>query len=138
MRELDIGEREAIVLDMEASIEHLSRGTIRHAQTLLIVVEPYYRALETAGRIAALAPALGIPEVLAVGNKVRAPGDEGAISEYCRAHGIELALSIPFDEQVGEADRRGVAMLDFAPGSPVVGRIDALAERLSGLRTQRA
>src|SRR5919201_2000789 len=131
MRELPTGDREAIVLDMEASIEHLSRGTIRHAQTLLIVVEPYYRALETAGRIAALAPALGIPEVLAA-------GDEGAISEYCRAHGIELALSIPFDDQVGEADRRGVTMLDFAPGSPVVGRIDALAERLSGLRTQRA
>jgi CO dehydrogenase maturation factor len=131
MRELVTGEREAIILDMEASIEHLSRGTIRHAQTLLIIVEPYYRALETAGRIAALAPVLGIPEVLAVGNKVRTLQDEAAISEYCRAHGIELSLCVPFDEHVGEADRRGAALIDLAPDSPVVQRIGVLAERLS-------
>ncbi|HXI17841.1 MAG TPA: hypothetical protein VNM48_15880, partial [Chloroflexota bacterium] len=54
------GERDLTVIDMEASIEHLSRGTLRHVDTLLIVAEPYFRALETAGRTVKLARDLAI------------------------------------------------------------------------------
>src|SRR5437763_16097885 len=39
---------DATILDMEASLEHLARGTVRHADVLLVVTEPYYRSLETA------------------------------------------------------------------------------------------
>src|SRR6266568_3339512 len=35
------------ILDMEASVEHMGRGTPRYADVLLIVTEPYYRSLET-------------------------------------------------------------------------------------------
>ncbi len=129
--ELSAEDHEAILLDMEASIEHLSRGTIRHAQTLLIVVEPYYRALETAGRIAALAPQLGIPQVMAVGNKVRSGEDEQAIRAYCGQHDIQLAAIVPYDDRVGEADRRGLALLDHAADSPAVRQIEQLAKRLT-------
>ncbi len=129
--ELSAEDHEAILVDMEASIEHLSRGTIRHAQTLLIVVEPYYRALETAGRIAALAPQLGIPQVMAVGNKVRSGEDERAIRTYCGQHDIQLAAIVPYDDRVGEADRRGIAVLDHAADSPAVRQIEQLANRLT-------
>src|SRR5437762_2621239 len=44
------------VLDMEASIEHLTRGTVRNVDVLLVVTEPYYRSLETMGRTAPHAP----------------------------------------------------------------------------------
>jgi len=116
---------------MEASIEHLSRGTVRHADTLVIIVEPYYRALETAGRIAALAPQLKIPRMFAVGNKIRTPEDEQAVRAYCTTHNLEVAATLPFEEQVTAADRQGLSFLDVAPHSPVVEQIKRLADRLS-------
>jgi CO dehydrogenase maturation factor len=129
--ELPLSERDAIVLDMEASIEHLSRGTIRNADTLLIVVEPYYRALETAGRIAKLAAELRIPTVMAVANKVRTEPDAQAVRDYCRLHAIELAALIPFDDRIGAVDRLGGSVLDQAPDSAALREIASLVDRLS-------
>ncbi len=115
---------------MEASIEHLSRGTVRHADTLVIIVEPYYRALETAGRIAALAPQLKIPRMFAVGNKIRSTDDEQAVRAYCSAHALTVAAMIPFEDRVTTADREGRSFLDIAPDSPVVEQVNILADRL--------
>lgn len=120
-----------MLLDMEASIEHLSRGTVRHADTLVIIVEPYYRALETAGRIAALAPQLKIPRMFAVGNKIRTPDDDQAVRAYCSAHNLDVAAMIPFEDLVTAADREGRSFLDIAPDSPVVEQVKILADRLS-------
>ncbi|MDQ6713493.1 MAG: AAA family ATPase [Candidatus Dormibacteraeota bacterium] len=133
MGELVLEKRDVIVLDMEASIEHLSRGTIAHAERLLIVVEPYYRALETAGRIARLAPQLGIPDVMAIGNKVRGGEDEAAIRTYCAQHNLQIGAMVPYDDRVGEADRRGMALLDYAPDSRAVEAILGLSSRLAGV-----
>jgi len=133
MGELALEKRDVIVLDMEASIEHLSRGTIAHAERLLIVVEPYYRALETAGRIARLAPQLGIPDVMAIGNKVRGREDEAAIRTYCAQRNLPIGAMVPYDDRVGEADRRGMALLDYAPDSRAVEAILGLSSRLAGV-----
>ena len=59
------------IVDMEAGLEHLSRGTGRHVDTLVVMMEPYYRALETARRTAELGGELGIDRVVAVANKIR-------------------------------------------------------------------
>ena len=40
------------IVDMEAGVEHLSRGTGRYVDTLLVTLEPYYKALETSRRCA--------------------------------------------------------------------------------------
>jgi len=57
------------ILDMEASIEHLTRGTIRNVDVLIVVTEPYYRALETTGRLMPLARELGLVTCLGVGEQ---------------------------------------------------------------------
>ena len=44
---------------IEAGLEHLSRGTARHVETLFVVGEPYFKSLETASRSFALAKDLG-------------------------------------------------------------------------------
>ncbi len=120
------------VLDMEASVEHMSRGTYRHVDVLLIVLEPYYRSLETAGRMAALAEGLGISKVYGVANKVRNARDESAILDYCAKHNIDLVARIPFDEAIVDADRTGVALIDYHPGAPAVAEIQHLVRRLGG------
>ncbi len=65
------GEGQFTILDMEASVEHMGRGTPRYADVLLMVTEPYYRSLETTGRLAPLARDIGVKQMYVVANKVR-------------------------------------------------------------------
>ena len=127
---------EVTLMDMEASIEHLNRGTIRHVDALLIVAEPYYRALETAGRTVPLARGLGIERIYAIANKLRSAEDEQAVRAYCRKHELEVIAAIPFDEDVAVADRQGRAVIDYAPQANIVTQVghiaDALRHRLGG------
>jgi CO dehydrogenase maturation factor len=116
------------ILDMEASIEHLSRGTVRHVEQLLVVAEPYYRALETVGRIVPLARELGIPDVQAIANKVRSEEDEAAIRAYCERLDVEVAGVVPFDESVQAADRANRALLDYDPDAPAVAAIATIVD----------
>jgi CO dehydrogenase maturation factor len=122
--------RQHCVLDMEASLEHMSRGTVRHVDVLFVVLEPYYRSLETAGRTIPLARELGIQRVYGLANKVRDERDAAAVAEYCQRHGMALAATIPFDEAIVAADRLGVAVIDHDPAAPAVLQIERLADWL--------
>ena len=118
------------VLDMEASIEHLTRGTVRNVDALLVVTEPYYRSLETTGRIVPLARELGLERVWVVANKVRGEADAAAIREYCARHAFEVVGVIPFDDSVTAADQAGRALIDYAPITPAVAAVAHLADVL--------
>jgi len=129
--ELSVVPADITILDMEASIEHMTRGTVRHVDTMLVLVEPYFRALETAGRMVPLARDLGIPDVVAIANKMRTPEDATAVNQYCASHGIEVIATVPFDVSITEADLRGVALLDYAPDAPAVHALRGLARSLA-------
>lgn len=47
-------------IDMEAGLQHLSRGTAHYVDTLLLVAEPYFKSMETAVRCKAMGQELGI------------------------------------------------------------------------------
>ncbi len=126
-----------VIVDMEAGLEHLSRGTTQHVDMLLAVAEPYYRSLETARRVCELASELGIDQVQLVANKVRNAGDADAIRSYAERHGLALGGEIPYDEAVVEAERRATPLLDVAgadaPAAQAVGRLaDALVTHAGG------
>jgi CO dehydrogenase maturation factor len=123
-------DADVTVLDTEASPEHLTRGTARYADTLLTVVEPYYKSLETGRRMAALARDLGLERVLLVANKVREESELEAVREFARRHDLELVGVVPYDEQMPAAERAERAPLDHAPDSPA---IRAIAEVARGL-----
>lgn len=118
------------VMDMEASIEHLSRGTLRYVDALLVVLEPYYRSMETAGRTVPLARDLGIKHIYGVANKLRSPADAEAVEAYCRNHDLQLIAKIPFDDNVVEADRTGRAVIDYDAASPIVEELSGVADFL--------
>jgi CO dehydrogenase maturation factor len=120
------------ITDMEASIEHMSRGTIRHVDAMLMVTEPYFRSLETVGRMAPLARELGIEHVWAVANKVRSARDEEIIRSYCTDHGVELAAVVPWDEAIQDADREGRALMDYQPEAPAVVAVQGIADLVEG------
>jgi CO dehydrogenase maturation factor len=109
---------------------YLSRGTTRHADLLLLVAEPYYRSLETVRRLAALAAELPIPRLAVVANKVRSPAEAEAVAEFCERHRLEHLAEVAWSDEVVEADRAGIPLLDAAPDGPTVAAISALASRL--------
>src|SRR5215211_3850459 len=88
------------ILDTEASPEHLSRGTAKYADALLVVVEPYFKSLETGRRMAALGEDLGLKRITLVANKIRDERDLEAVRSFAAQNGLEIAGVIPFDEQM--------------------------------------
>jgi CO dehydrogenase maturation factor len=117
---------------MEAGLEHISRGTGRHLSRFVAVVEPYYRSMETAQRVVALATELGVPDVLVLANKVRDDADRHAISDFCAAHGMRLVGAIPFDPALADAERVGRPPIEFVPDGAAVTAIRELATALVG------
>ena len=114
---------------MEAGVEHLSRGTAKNTDTLLVIAEPYYKALETAARVVRLGRELGITRVLTIVNKVRAT-DEEAVRQFAARHDLEIAAEIAHDESVAEADRRGIAPIDHDAGCGMVHSVKVLAAQI--------
>jgi CO dehydrogenase maturation factor len=120
-------DQDVTILDTEASPEHLSRGTAKYADAMLVVVEPYYKSLETGRRMAALANDLGLDRVGLVANKIGEERDLAAVREFAAKHDLEIAGVVPYDERLPEAERAGAAPLDFAPDTPAVAAIGDLA-----------
>lgn len=125
IEDLGADPQRLVVVDMEASPEHLSRGTIRHVDVLCLVAEPYYRSLETVRRMAALAAELPVA-ILVVANKVRSSADIDAITEFCVRHDLVLAGAVPWSDEVGAADRARTATIDWPGAEPVTEAISAM------------
>ncbi len=104
---------EVLILDMEAGVEHLGRGTASAVDAFIVVVEPGRRSIQTAHTIYGLAQDLGIQRVYAVGNKVASRADEEFITEQLPA--FHILGFLPTDAQAIESDRRGVAVYSQAP-----------------------
>jgi CO dehydrogenase maturation factor len=118
------------VLDTEASPEHLTRGTSKYADVMLIVVEPWFKSLETGRRMAELGRGLGVRRIGLLANKIRDQRELEAVREFAGAHELELQGVIPFDERLLEAEREGVAPFDHAPDAAAV---EAIGEITRGL-----
>lgn len=95
----------ALVLDMEAGVEHLGRGTIDAVDRLLVVADPGRRAVETAARIRRMAADIGLTRLAVVGNRIRSPQDETFLREALPD--MDFAGFVPFDEGIVEAEREG-------------------------------
>jgi len=117
---------EVLILDMEAGVEHLGRGTAGAVDAFIVVVEPGRRSIQTAHSIRSLAADLGIERVYAVGNKIASPSDEEFIAEQLPQ--FEILGFLPSDPQAIEADRRGLAVFALAP--QMVARADEIVDRL--------
>lgn len=102
-----IEAREAVVLDMEAGVEHFGRGTVAGVDFLLVVVQPYRGSLETARRIKELAGELGLRNVFFVGNALRSSEDQTFIEGEL---GEALLTAFPWDETLARAEREGQSL----------------------------
>jgi CO dehydrogenase maturation factor len=101
---------EVVVMDMEAGIEHLGRGTASAMDKLIVVVEPGRRSVDTAHNIKRLAIDIGLNRIFLVGNKIRGEADRKFLEKY--VIGLEWLGFLPYDEEIIEADLSGESPYD--------------------------
>ncbi len=106
LQHLILRRDDVVVMDMEAGIEHLGRATSRSVDCLIVVVEPGRRSIDTALKIKDLAGDIGLVRVFLVGNKIRGSRDRDYLTEALSD--FRFLGFIPYDEQIIEADLRGV------------------------------
>lgn len=129
VRHLLLKADEAVVLDMEAGIEHLGRATASGVDAMLVVVEPGARSTRTAAAIRDLAEDIGIPRLFAVLNKCSADDRRGLEPLL---PGWEILGELPYSPAVQRADLDERAPYDVAPEYVVAVRrvVDELSRRL--------
>jgi CO dehydrogenase maturation factor len=122
-----------VIIDNEAGMEHLSRGTIGVPDLLLVVSDPGSRGIRTALRIRNLARSLGLETtpVLLVLNRWKGTFPD----DLAPAFGNPVV--IPEDPAIEDADLRGSAVGSLPPGSPAQVAVERLVGMISGLAEEK-
>jgi CO dehydrogenase maturation factor len=126
-------EYRVMVIDTEAGMEHISRGTVGEPDLLLIVSDPSARGVRTAERIQSLAIGIGMKRerMRLVFNRYR--------PEFGRAaeESIPVAGIIPEDPAVEKADIAGLPLVQIPPESPARLAVRTLTEELIRICAQQ-
>jgi CO dehydrogenase maturation factor len=123
LRRLVVGERQAVVLDLEAGLEHLGRGTAASVDLLLVLVDGSTASCAVAGRIRDLACELGIPRLALVGSRLAGDSAVGAAAACAAQLDLPLLAVFPADPALALAGQEGRPV-------PADGAAATLAERL--------
>ncbi len=119
---------EAVILDMEAGLEHLGRATAMSVDQLIVVVEPGRRSVETAYQIRKLAGDIGVKKLNFVGNKIRTDKDKAFLKE--QMPDFQFLGFLPYTTDIIEADREGLPPFekDTATLEVVKGMLNKLSQ----------
>ncbi len=128
LRHVVLRESSVVIMDMEAGIEHLGRGTTRGIDLMIVVVEPGARSLETAERIKRLGTDIGVEKFAAVINKAGEAEELGAVGSRLEDMGIPVLGTIPYDRSLVKADLAGRSPVE--EGGAAMAAIEGIKVRL--------
>jgi CO dehydrogenase maturation factor len=131
LQHLFVERDEAVIMDMEAGVEHMGRGTARHVDIMLIVVDSSLKSMETAKKIYGLAAQAGIKKAFIIGNKVRNSNESEFIQRFAAENKIPILDFVPYDEQILKADMQGETPMKYAEDSVGIVTIRKIGERLN-------
>ena len=117
---------DVVIMDMEAGLEHLARGTASLMDQFIVVIEPGARSIQTYEKVKQLARDIGVTRVRVVANKVRDEDDEAYLRS--RIPEEDLLGMIHYNEEVIDADRRGISPYDVS--AKAVEEIRAIKDRI--------
>ena len=106
-------KNDVVIMDMEAGLEHLGRGTAMNMDQFIVVIEPGARSVQTYHNVKRLASDLGVKQVRVVANKVRDEKDEQFVRNAIPAE--DLLGIIHYNPEVMDADRNGQSPYDYSP-----------------------
>lgn len=119
---------DVVIMDMEAGIEHLGRGTASAMDSLVVVVEPGMRSVDTARRVRKLAGDIGLGKISIVANKIRNEKDREFLIE--KMSDFEFLGFLPYSDRIIDFDLKEMPTVLSDPQiSTEVGKI---AKGLSG------
>jgi CO dehydrogenase maturation factor len=129
IRHLVVDCDEALVLDMEAGLEHLGRGTAEGVDVMLIVTDANAKSLETARVIARMARESGVPNIFVAGNRIGSEDEKRILSAFAQETMSRLIGIIPFDPAVMKA---GIAAdpVMVLEGTPAMNAIERVTDTL--------
>jgi CO dehydrogenase maturation factor len=127
---------EIIIVDFEAGIEHLGRGTAKGIDVMLVVTEPSQKSLDLCNKIIELSKKLGVINVYLIANKITEESQEKIINQKIKDWAVPLYHSIPFDSEIGEADLRGDSPIDYNSNSKAILSIKSLFHKLKKLKAE--
>ena len=130
LHHLLVRRKEIVVIDMEAGIEHMGRGTVEQVDSMLIVADSSMKSMEIAKGLYRLTKDLGIKKIFMVGNKLAKPEESKLIENFAKKNDIPLLGLVPYDEQVIKADMNGETPLQYAETSESVIAIRKIGEEL--------
>lgn len=106
-------KNDVVIMDMEAGLEHLGRGTASNMDQFIVVIEPGSRSVQTYRNVKRLAKDLGVKQVRVVANKIRDDKDEEFIRNAIPAE--DFLGFIHYNPEIMDADRQGKSPYDFSP-----------------------
>ncbi len=113
LKHLIVERNEVVIVDMEAGIEHLTRGTTEAVDAFVVVVEPGQRSMQTANTVKDMAKGLGVKDVFVVANKVRTDADLDFIKKGI--DDLKVIGHISFSHSIMEADIKGMPPYTISP-----------------------
>ncbi|MGB9176153.1 MAG: P-loop NTPase [Methanoregula sp.] len=129
IRHLVVDRDEALVLDMEAGLEHLGRGTAEGVDVMLIVTDANAKSLETARVIARMARESGVPNVIVAGNRIGSEDEMRIVSVFAQVIKSRLMGTIPYDSAVMKAGMAADPVMALA-GTAAMSAIERITDNL--------
>ena len=127
---------EVVVVDFEAGLEHLGRGTAKGIDVMLVITEPSQKSLDLCSKIIELSKKLGVINIFLIANKIIDDPQLNAIINRIKSWKIPLYHSIPFDLEIGKADLKGISPLDYNSNSKAINSIKGLFSKLKQLKLE--
>jgi len=113
MRHILLDRDDVVIMDMEAGIEHLGRGTAESVDAIIIVIEPGLRSIQTANTTARLAKQIGIERLFVVINKVVEDSEIDFLKDDLA--GLRLLGALHYSDKIHKADLAGESAYDVDP-----------------------
>ena len=121
-------KNDVVIMDMEAGLEHLGRGTAANMDQFIVVIEPGARSVQTYHNVKRLAKDLGVTRVRVVANKIRDGKDEDFVKASIPQE--DLLGFIHYNTDIMDADRQGKSPYDFSPAAiEEIRKIKAILDR---------
>ncbi len=132
LKHLVVYRDEIVIADMEAGIEHMTRGTSEAVDAFIVVVEPGQRSIQTANTVKEMAQGLGVKKVFFVANKIRSDEDIEFLKNNIR--GVQFLGALKFSQSLMDSDIRGISPFHGSPEAvssvkEIKQQLDALAHK---------
>jgi CO dehydrogenase maturation factor len=112
---LILSRSEVVIMDMDAGVENLGRGTAKSVNAFIIVVEPGQRSFQTARSIRDLAEDLGVKKCYIVGSKTHDDDERQFIID--NLPDFDVLGFINYHPEIAKADRLGKSVFGTAPAA---------------------